>query len=131
MKNLLQLILNEDGTLSFFTDEPAPFSDELATKVFPYLKTMIPNLRRRLPPYSGPNRRLAEALLDWRRNQARALDVPAYFILHQHVIYAIADKAPQTEGELKNIPGFGPLLFDKYGMDILKMTAELCPSSEL
>ena len=43
-----------------------------------------------------------------------------------NVIYAIADKAPQTEGELKNIPGFGPLLFDKYGLDILKMTTSLC-----
>lgn len=122
MKNLLQLILNEDGTLSFFTDEHAPFSEEIATKVFPYLKTMMPNLRRRVPPYSGPNPRLAEALLEWRRNLARSLDVPAYFILHQHVLYAIADTAPQTEGELKNIPGFGPLLFDKYGLDILKMT---------
>lgn len=130
MKNLLQLILNDDGTLSFFTDEHAPFSEEIAGKIFPYLKALMPNLRRRLAPYSGPHPQLAEALLIWRRNLAREKDVPAYFILHQHVLYAIADTAPQTEGELRNIPGFGELLYEKYGLDILKMTTSLCPSSE-
>ena len=130
MKNVLQLIQNDDGTLSFFTDENAPLSEELANKVFPFLKAMMPNLRRRVSPYKGPHPELASALLEWRRNLAREKEIPAYFILHQQVIYAIADAAPQTEGELRNIPGFGPLLLEKYGMDILKLSLSLCPSSE-
>ena len=99
-------------------------------RVFPFLKAMMPNLRRRVSPYSGPHPELASALLEWRRNLAREKEIPAYFIMHQQVIYAIADAAPQTEGELRSIPGFGPLLFEKYGLDILKLSLSLCPSSE-
>ena len=127
MTNLIQLYQNEDGTLSYFSDVEGPLSPELADKAYPFFKSLIPELRRRVPPYAGPHPQLAQALLSWRRGLALAQDVPAYFIMHQKLLYAIADAAPQTEGELRNLPGFGPSRFEKYGLDILRITASYAP----
>ena len=123
MQTLLQISLEKDGTLTSFVDSTIPISEELRTRVFPLLKAFDPALRRRAPVYEGPNPDLAGALLAWRRTLAKTMDVPAYFIMHQKVLYAIADAAPQTEGELLNVPGFGAAMFHKFGIDILKITS--------
>ena len=66
---------------------------------------------------------LVEALSAWRRERARAEQVPAYYILHQRVLLTIADMAPASEKELLSVPGFGPGLFARYGEDLLKLIA--------
>lgn len=123
MQTLLQITRKEDGTLTSFVDPDAVLTEELRVKVFPLLKSFDPGLRRRAPVYEGPNPELATALITWRRSLAKVMDVPAYFVMSQKVLYAIADAAPQTEGELLNIPGFGTTMFDKYGIDILRITS--------
>jgi len=85
--------------------------------------TVDPQLRRRAVPYQGPNPQLAKALLLWRREKARAVDLPSYFILHQRVLYGIADTAPLNKEDLLAIPGFGPRLYERYGADILELVA--------
>ena len=119
MTPLLQIILEDDGSL---TSHSEPLSEDLKAKIYPLLRQIDPNLRRKSPPYEGPNPELAQELILWRRARARELGISAYLILSQKTLYAIADAAPQTEGELLAIPGFGPVLFERHGMDILKIT---------
>lgn len=65
---------------------------------------------------------LTEALITWRRAKARELQVPAFMILHQRVLYAISDLMPLSESGLLAVPGFGPGLFARYGREILEIT---------
>jgi len=76
-------------------------------------------LRRKSPPYEGPNPELAQALVLWRRQKAKEMDVPPYFILHQRVLYAIADAWPTSIEELQQVQGIGPKTCERYGEEIL------------
>lgn len=78
--------------------------------------------RRKSPPYQGQNTDIADALISWRREKARELAVPPYFILHQRVLYAIADNMPLNNEELLAISGIGPSFVEKYGNDVLAIT---------
>lgn len=78
--------------------------------------------RRKSPLYQGQNTDIADALISWRREKARELAVPPYFILHQRVLYAIADNMPLNNEELLAISGIGPSFVEKYGNDVLAIT---------
>ena len=64
---------------------------------------------------------LVEALIAWRREKARELGVPAYVVLHQKTLLGIADAKPDSRAQLLAVFGFGPELWKKYGMEILKV----------
>lgn len=70
--------------------------------------------------YSGSaHPELVQALIDWRREKYQKDNVPAYIILHQKTLLAIADLAPTTREELLTVKGFGKSKCDKYGDEIL------------
>lgn len=62
---------------------------------------------------------LAQALVEWRREKYQKDNVPAFMILHQKTLLAIADLAPTTKEELLSVKGFGKSKCDKYGDEIL------------
>ena len=62
---------------------------------------------------------LVQALIDWRREKYQKDNIPAYIILHQKTLLAIADLAPTTREELLTVKGFGKSKCDKYGDEIL------------
>lgn len=62
---------------------------------------------------------LVQALIDWRREKYQKDNVPAYIILHQKTLLAIADLAPTTKEELLTVKGFGKSKCDRYGDEIL------------
>ena len=64
---------------------------------------------------------LVQALIDWRREKYQKDNVPAYVILHQKTLLAIADIAPTTKEELLCVKGFGKSKCDKYGDEILEV----------
>lgn len=64
---------------------------------------------------------LVQALIDWRREKYQKDNVPAYIILHQKTLLAIADLAPTTREELLTVKGFGKSKCDKYGDEILEI----------
>ena len=68
------------------------------------------------------NPQLVTALIDWRRQKYTEQNVPAYMIMHQKTLLAIADSAPQTLADLKKIKGVGPHILDQYGEELLKLT---------
>ncbi len=112
MNTLLQITIGDDGKARFYSDY-ASLEDEPAVQI---------SVRQKAEPYRGPHPDVAEDLVLWRRAKARELKVPPYLILHQKVLYAIADLKPATKEELTLIPGFGEIMFDKYGKDILEIT---------
>ncbi len=64
---------------------------------------------------------LAQALVDWRREKYQKDNVPAFMILHQKTLLAIADLAPTTKEELLSVKGFGKSKCEKYGEEILEI----------
>lgn len=92
------------------------------TSAMPFIgQQIIPadQFRRKSPPYDGPNPELAQALVLWRRQKAKEMDVPPYFILHQRVLYDIADSWPTNMEELSHVQGIGPKTCERYGEEIL------------
>ena len=65
----------------------------------------------------------AEALFtqlrNWRTEQARPTKTPAFLILADAVLRAIATHAPQNLTALHTIPGMGPTKVDRYGADLI------------
>ena len=59
----------------------------------------------------------------WRRQRAKSDAVPAYVILNNRTLDAIAGAAPTTLAELAAVPGIGPSRLDQYGADILGIVA--------
>ena len=60
-----------------------------------------------------------EALVEWRRKRAMKAHMPAYCIMQQKAIIAIANQLPQTKEALADIPIVGKVRAEKYGEEIL------------
>ena len=70
------------------------------------------------------NEELREKLQEWRTARFKKDNIPAYMIMHQSTLMAIASSAPKTKADLLRIKGFGEESFKKYGEEILAITAE-------
>jgi DNA topoisomerase-3 len=66
---------------------------------------------------------LVEALKAWRLAEARKRKVPAFRILTDRVLGAIAAERPGSSAELLAIHGVGPSLNERYGAQILALVA--------
>jgi len=62
-------------------------------------------------------------LKEWRRETAIAGSVPAFVVMSDKTLLAIAAKRPENERELIMIPGIGPAKLEAYGDEILAMCA--------
>src|SRR5206468_13120378 len=80
---------------------------------------------RRLPgvdvgrPESRSQTAAIEALRTWRLEEARRRALPAFVILHDRTLAAIAAAAPRTIDELGAVHGIGPAKLAAYGEAIL------------
>ncbi len=66
---------------------------------------------------------LVEALRAWRLAEAKKRKVPAFRILTDRTLYALASAQPSNEVGLLNIPGIGPGIANKYGQELLGLIA--------
>ncbi len=74
-------------------------------------------------PLPAADAGLFEALRAWRRNQAEADDVPAFVILHDSSLKAIAEARPGSTAELSRVPGIGAAKLDRFGAALLEVVA--------
>jgi DNA topoisomerase-3 len=77
-----------------------------------------------LGPESAPDLvspQVVEALKVWRRAEAQRRRVPAFRILTDRAVHALAASRPRTEVDLLNVPGIGPTIVQKYGSHLLKL----------
>ena len=82
--------------------------------------------REPLPPADAA---LADALTEWRRAEARKRRVPAFHILTNRVLDAVARRRPVSEKELLAISGIGPKKARELGPDILDLVARVAGGS--
>ena len=64
------------------------------------------------------------ALQQWRLEKARRRRIPAFRILTDRTLIAIAIEAPRDEDALLAVKGMGPTLLRKYGREILALVAD-------
>lgn len=63
-------------------------------------------------------------LKEWRRAVAKKQSVPAFRIMSDKVLFAIAENHPRTAAELLAIPGIGIKAVEKYGAQIYRILNE-------
>ena len=64
---------------------------------------------------------LASRLKEWRTREAKRLRIPAYCILHDRTLTAVALARPASRRELLAIDGIGPMKGEKFGPAILEI----------
>ena len=64
---------------------------------------------------------LVEALKTWRLDEARKRQIPAFHILSNRALSAVAGARPNSHSELLIVKGVGPIIVDKYGKQILSI----------
>jgi len=78
-------------------------------------------------PHSAPQTPvppgLVSALKEWRLAEARRLEIPAFRILSDKVLRAIAAAAPKNQQDLLELKGFGPKMLETFGEKILKIVS--------
>jgi superfamily II DNA helicase RecQ len=66
---------------------------------------------------------LAVQLREWRAAEAKRLRVPAYVVMHDRTLTALAHARPANPRQLLEIDGMGPAKVDKFGEAILGLCA--------
>jgi RecQ family ATP-dependent DNA helicase len=70
---------------------------------------------------SAEDEALAARLREWRAAEAKRLRVPAYVVLHDRTLAALAQGRPSNPRELLGIDGMGPAKVEKFGEALLGM----------
>jgi ATP-dependent DNA helicase RecQ len=70
-------------------------------------------------PLNPAAEQLFEQLRNWRTEQAKPNHTPAFMILSDTVLRAIANTAPQNLTALHAVPGMGPTKVDRFGADLI------------
>ena len=119
---------------------PSPFLGELDRDATPAeLKAELmpgperpgpPRRREAVPaPQAVPSdpevMRLEAALREWRRERSRADGVPAFVVIHDRHLVAIAERRPTDRVALAACPGIGPAKLAAYGDELVSLVRGL------
>lgn len=74
--------------------------------------------------------KLVPILTKWRRSLSREQQLPAYTIITQKSLLAIADTLPRDRKALLKIPGMGAVKVTQYGADIIQIVEDYCEEME-
>ena len=72
---------------------------------------------------SADGEALKARLKEWRTGEARRLQVPAYCVMHDRTLVAVAFARPTNPRQLLEIDGIGPSKVEKFGPAILDLCA--------
>jgi ATP-dependent DNA helicase RecQ len=67
---------------------------------------------------------LFEKLRAWRRRRAEQEDVPAFVVLHDSTLKAIAASRPTSRAALAEVPGIGAAKLERFGDDLIALLAD-------
>jgi DNA helicase-2/ATP-dependent DNA helicase PcrA len=120
------------GTRSV-TRSPSPWLAEvdaaraaLTSGAGPDLRARVAEARRSLrADEGGPEPEVLDALRAWRSAAARAAGVPAYLVLHDATLLALAEARPRTRAGLLELPGLGPVRTERFGDALLDVLARV------
>ena len=71
-------------------------------------------------PLTAVEEALAARIKEWRAGEAKRLRVPAYVVLHDRTVKALAQARPANPKQLLEIDGMGPAKVEKFGEVILE-----------
>jgi DNA helicase-2/ATP-dependent DNA helicase PcrA len=74
---------------------------------------------------------LLERLRTWRHAQATEQKIPAYCVLTDATLVAIAETRPSSSAELSRVPGVGQVKLDRYAADLLELCSSRAPRQPL
>jgi RecQ family ATP-dependent DNA helicase len=83
-------------------------------------KAPLPNEPIQLTPQGEA---LAARIREWRASEAKRLKVPAYVVLHDRSLAALALARPRNPKELLGIDGIGPAKVERFGEELLRLCA--------
>jgi superfamily II DNA helicase RecQ len=66
---------------------------------------------------------LAVRIREWRGTEARRLRVPAYVVMHDRTVSALAQARPRNPNELLKVDGIGPAKVERFGDELLRLCA--------
>jgi ATP-dependent DNA helicase RecQ len=66
---------------------------------------------------------LAGRIREWRAAEAKRLRVPAYLVMHDRTVTALALARPRNPRELLGIDGIGPAKVERFGEELLRLCA--------
>jgi ATP-dependent DNA helicase RecQ len=66
---------------------------------------------------------LAGRIREWRAAEAKRLRVPAYVVMHDRTVTALALARPRNPRELQGIDGIGPAKVERFGEELLRLCA--------
>jgi superfamily II DNA helicase RecQ len=66
---------------------------------------------------------LAGKIRLWRAGEAKRLGIPAFMVLHDRSLTAVAQSCPRNPNELLTIDGIGPAKVEKFGEALLALCA--------
>ena len=75
-------------------------------------------------PLSAECEALAARLREWRATEAKRLRVPAYVVLHDRTLNAVARVRPKNPRQLLEVDGIGQAKVDRFGAAILELCAK-------
>lgn len=74
---------------------------------------------------------LAKRIRAWRLEMSHELNIPAFAVMSQKSLIAIAETLPTSDKELLKIPGLGKTKVRRFGHDILQEIASYCMEAGL
>ena len=74
---------------------------------------------RRAVAAPDPNDRLAEALRDFRKAEAKKRGVPPFIVFNDRDLAALVEASPRTEDDLMRVAGFGAKKVKQLGPRLL------------
>jgi ATP-dependent DNA helicase RecQ len=75
-------------------------------------------------PVQSQDLLLFQALRDLRARLAKEQNVPAYVIFHDSTLRNIAERRPDSMGELAQVSGIGGAKLERYGAEVLEVVRE-------
>jgi RecQ family ATP-dependent DNA helicase len=123
----LQLLISDGIVEEFAGKGSAPMRTK---KKPPTQKASAVAVGGKLPVIDEPIRLTAEGeqlagrIREWRAVEAKRLKVPAYVVLHDRTLAALAQARPKNPRELLGIDGIGSAKVERFGEEILRLCAE-------
>jgi superfamily II DNA helicase RecQ len=78
-------------------------------------------------PASGPSAPLVATLRAWRLQESKKKRVPAFRVLTNRALVAIAEARPSTAASLRAVTGVGPKLLQTYGAQLVALCRAMAP----
>jgi DNA topoisomerase-3 len=128
--HLVDSVFEKDGKQIPF--RLASIADETKPAVLMIRETAVPSpsakvstkKKSREASKPRPDSRSTAALKTWRKGVAAKHGIPAFRVMSDRVLLAIAQEEPKTEAQLLAISGVGIKMVEKYGSQIYKILNE-------